>query len=87
MKYEGLMQFLNEIPKSDFFRDPVVVRKFVAGVRKFKLTRELMGRLKEEEAKICETSEKRVNLIYPTKTDFKYYIEIDGKHIAVYFAG
>lgn len=86
MKYEGIVQFLNEIPKSNLYTDPKVITDYNIGIKKYKLAKELMDRLKEEQIKICEASEKRVNLIQPSKNEFRYYIEWEGKIYAVYFA-
>jgi len=86
LKYEQLVQFLNDVPKTDFFYDPKVARAFVRGIKKFNITSDLLKRLDEEQSKICETSEKFINLMYPTKNEFKHYINVDGKTIAVYFS-
>ncbi len=85
MRYEQIVQFLNDLPKKDFFGNPAVVQDYNARLGRFAIGKELLGRLWDEQHRIGESSEKCVNLMGKEKDVFKHYISVEGKWVAVYF--
>jgi len=85
MNTEEMLQFLNEIAKSKLFSNPAMISKFRKEIKKFKLSKELMNRLKEEEEAIYQTSEKRIVILPDTKSEFKHYMKVDNKYIGINF--
>ena len=85
MRYEQIMQFLNEVAKTDMFRNPSLIKEFENSTGRFRINKELIKKLTEEQSYIADMSEKYTNMVKPGKTDFKHYINTDGKVVAVYF--
>lgn len=86
MRYEQIVQFLNDLPKTDFFDNPENVIEYKAKVNNFNVNQNLLDKLNEEYKIICEMSKNYVNDIKPPQTPFKYYTNINQKFVTVYFA-
>ena len=85
MKYERLVQFLNEVPKTDFFFDAKIVQEYAARTKDYNITKELLRKLNDEHNSICDMSAENRTLMMPPKSDYRQYIEVDHKLVAVYF--
>ncbi len=86
MKYEQMVQFLNDVSKTEFFSNPKVVEEYNARMSRFNIGRALLARLQDEYRCVDESSEKYVNMMGAKKGEFKHYIKVDGKWVAVYFS-
>ena len=80
-----MIQFLNDIAKSEDFGDIKMIDRFKKNVKQFKLSEELIERLKAEEVATCQTSEKRIIMAPSSMTEFKHYFKSNGKYAAVNF--
>jgi len=95
IRYEGIVQFLSELPRTDFFNNPEIVKKFKDRIKYFNITSELLNRLNEEHNEIVIMSQKCMNIQHPPRQPFKHYICINAignekdkamkKLISVYF--
>ena len=85
MSSEQMAQFLNDVARGKLFSDEKIISKFRQGVKKFKLSKELMDRLKEEEQAIVKTSEERMIVNPKTNTEFRHYVKTEQGYIAINF--
>ena len=86
LKYEYIFKFLNELSNGDSFKYELMIKYYKQASKKFKISTELMTWFEEQSQKIDIMSKKRVNSVEKSKNNIKYYIEVEGKHIAVYFS-
>jgi len=84
MMTDELIQFLNKVAKSNFFRDKENIPKFRRAIKNFKLTPELMNQFKEEEEMIRRTSENRISIQPYSKADFTHYIQTSNSIIKIH---
>lgn len=86
METEEMVQFLNNIiAKGTLLSDKSMVAKFKKEIKRFKLSEELMSRLKEEEEAIKQTSRKRIVICPSAASEFKYYMQVGGRYVSVSF--
>jgi len=78
--------FLNEIPKTDFYRDEKILKKYKEGIKAFKIPKQLILRFKEEEGRIHEISDRHELSELTLKREFKHTIIKDNRYINIYFS-
>ncbi|MDR3547351.1 MAG: hypothetical protein P4M11_03585 [Candidatus Pacebacteria bacterium] len=85
LSYEPLVQFLNELPKTDFFSNPEIEKKYRQHINDFNVTEALLDRLNDEHSYICVMSQEYKKEAKPSRQPFKHYISAGGKLTAIYF--
>ncbi len=86
MRYEELVQFINELPKTDFFNSPAIEKEYKARIKDFNITQGLLDKLNAEFSQICTMSKEYKNSPKkPSRLQYKYYIRTHNKLTAVYF--
>ena len=85
LHYETMVQFLGELPKTDFFSNPEVEKQFYRKINEFNVTQELLDELNREHAYICTMSNECNNTGKMMQKPFKHFIPAKTKIIAVYF--
>eukprot|EP01022_Parablepharisma_sp_SALTPOND_P020158 TRINITY_DN3590_c0_g1_i2.p1 TRINITY_DN3590_c0_g1~~TRINITY_DN3590_c0_g1_i2.p1 ORF type:complete len:978 (+),score=127.42 TRINITY_DN3590_c0_g1_i2:1000-3933(+) len=85
-KYESIVQFLSELPRTDFFTNVEIETKYKERIKRYNITQELLNRLNEEHKQICIMSQECKNLPQPPRQPFKHYVCLDDDKLAsVYF--
>ena len=89
--YEVIMQFLSELPRTDFFFKPEIVEEYKKRVRDYNINEQLLTRLNDEYKTIFTVVEKKENIPHQPMQPFKHYIHYrntdkKNKFVSVYFA-
>lgn len=85
MRYEQLIQFLNELPKTDFFDNLDIVQEYKGKIKEFNVNTDILDKLNEEFKLIFEMSQNYENVIKPPNPPFKHYTSKNKKMVAIYF--
>ncbi len=89
MTCEDLVQFLNELPKTDFFNSPEIEKEYRRRIKEFNISRGLLDELNAEYDRICRMSKEYKNSASkPAGSSYRYFIRTAGeenKLVAVYF--
>ena len=85
MRYEQLVQFLSELPKTNFFHDMDVAREYKKRIKDFNVTQELLEKLNDEYSYIFTMSSEFKNIARPPQKPFKHYIATRTGFVAVFF--
>ena len=85
MRYEELVQFLSELPKTNFFHDAEVAKQYRQHVKDFNVTQDLLEKLNDEYKYIFTMSSDYKNIPRPPQRPFKHYIAANGKFVAIFF--
>ncbi len=83
MRYEQLVQFVNELPRTEFFSDPEIGRLYRLGVGKYNVTEELLGRLEGEHEQVRRMSKEYKNIGFSLAVPHKHYIRNGERVVAV----
>ncbi len=86
MRYEQLVQFMSELPRTDFFVNPTVEAEYARKFAEYNVTDELMLRLDSEHTQIRSMSHEFKSLDFsagPHKHDRIYITNKAGEMIAV----
>ena len=73
LEYEGLIQFLNDICRTDFFFDSKTVIEYQNKCKRYNITPELLKYIEEEYNELIDISQKLEN-IYICKKPFSHYL-------------
>ena len=84
LSYDKLIGFLGGIPKSDFFKDPKVVKEFNENIGKFKIEPKLLDLLKEEQNKLKKIRKNDLTIASKENNEFKYTIKRKGQYEDLY---
>jgi len=82
MKYEKLIIFINELPRSDFFYDNGIINKYKEKYKSYNITSELLTSLTQNHSQILRMSNEGKNVDIQAKQ--KHYIKESNKVTAVY---
>eukprot|EP00826_Nyctotherus_ovalis_P053060 TRINITY_DN6834_c0_g1_i5.p1 TRINITY_DN6834_c0_g1~~TRINITY_DN6834_c0_g1_i5.p1 ORF type:complete len:236 (+),score=69.69 TRINITY_DN6834_c0_g1_i5:3-710(+) len=84
MNYEEIVHHLNELPKTEFYNNPEIVRLFVKRYDKWKISKDLLNKLEREYEDIKEMS--KSYKMKEFKETFKCFIENkNGEIIGIQF--
>ncbi|MDR3549345.1 MAG: hypothetical protein P4M11_13960 [Candidatus Pacebacteria bacterium] len=85
LKYEMIVPFLNELPKTDFFSNPEIVKSYREHINDFNVSQALLDRLNDEHSYICVMSTEYKHITRPPRQPFRHYTSPSKKFTAVYF--
>jgi len=85
MDTEELMHFISVMTKGEDFCNEGMILKFKEGLKKFKLSKELLDRLEAEEEIIYQTSEKHIIVKPKIGTEFMFYFKHEGRYYVIEF--
>ena len=86
MDYEIIIQFMNELPKTNFFNSESIIKQFRKITKRFNITQELMDQLTMEYNNICLMSKEYKNSNKTPAVISSLYMKTDiGKYQTVYF--
>ena len=84
MNYEEIVQFLNEIPKTEFFNNPEMVKQFLVKYDEFAVNQTLDKRLQEEHINILHKDLESIRVKGKSKEPFKHFVRNSGKFVIIY---
>jgi len=86
LEYENLIKLLNDVTKGDFFNDYAIIEKYKRSIGKFKIPKELLEKLNNEQSRIIKIGNRETDEIEPVESSFQYSFEFKGTYATVYFS-
>jgi len=86
LKYEEMIGYLNQLPRTDFFTREEIVQKYYKIINKYKVTKTLLNQFNKEANAIRKMSKQRINTLKRSKDVFTCYIKSEGKYATITFS-
>lgn len=85
--YEDIVQFINELPRTEFFYSEDIRKEYQKSIKRFNIPQSLLDRLNLEYKQICSMSQEYKNTAKKSSAFmFKHFIkDKQNKNQAVYF--